>query len=57
MENFYVFDTQKVKKLEYEKITSKDDERFIMKLSKDIIRKRWTRFGRVWTIAPVEQSN
>src|SRR3989344_2875901 len=52
VDNFYVFDTQKLQKLEYEKITSRNDFRFIMKLPKDIVRKRWSRFGRVWVITP-----
>ncbi|MBI2627314.1 hypothetical protein HYW72_00080 [Candidatus Nomurabacteria bacterium] len=47
-DNFYVFDTYEVSELEYEKIT--EDNRYIMKISKDVIKKRWTRFGRVWLI-------
>lgn len=46
--NFYIFDTHKVPGLEYEKIT--EDDRFIMKLPKNIVRKRWSRFGRVWIV-------
>lgn len=53
-ENLYVFDTHDLgKKLEYEKLTPESDNRFIMKLPKSIIRKRWTRFGRVWTVKKV----
>lgn len=46
--NLYVFDTRQVGGLEYEKIT--DDDKYIMKISKDVIKERWTRFGRVWVI-------
>jgi len=51
-ENFFVFDTQKLPMLEYEKQTEESDNRFIMKLSKEVVRKRWTRWGRVWRIVP-----
>ncbi|MFA6177856.1 MAG: hypothetical protein WC694_03115 [Candidatus Paceibacterota bacterium] len=47
-DNFYVFDTRKINKLEYEKIT--EDNRYIMRLPKDIVRKRWSFFGRVWIV-------
>lgn len=47
-DNFFIFDTRKIKMLEYEKIT--EDDRYIMKLPKWVIRKRWSRFGRVWII-------
>ena len=47
-EFLYTFDTHIVKGLEYEKIT--DDNRYIMKIHKDIMKKRWTHFGRVWII-------
>jgi hypothetical protein len=47
-ENFYVFETQQIPILEYEKITQ--DNKYIMRLPKDIIKKRWTMFGRVWFI-------
>lgn len=47
-ENLYVFDTHEVDCLEYEKITN--DNRYIMKLPKTIVKKRWSRFGRVWII-------
>mgnify|MGYP001563593309 CR=1 FL=1 len=46
--NLYVFDTHKVSGLEYEKVT--EDNKYIMKISKDIIKKRWTRFGRIWVV-------
>ena len=49
--SLYVFDTHQVSGLEYEKIT--EDNRYIMKISKDIIKKRWTRFGRVWVVKKV----
>lgn len=47
-DNLYVFDTHQVLGLEYKKIT--EDNRFIMKISKNEIKKRWTCFGRVWII-------
>ena len=46
--NLYVFDTHQAPGLEYKKIT--EDNRYFMKLPKEIIKKRWTRFGRVWII-------
>ena len=49
--NLYVFDTHQVLGLEYEKIT--DDNRYIMKIPKNIIEKRWTRFGRVWVMKKI----
>ncbi len=51
-ENLFVFDTQKLPMLEYDKQTEEGDKRFIMKLSKNVVFKRWTRWGRVWTISP-----
>ena len=45
-EALYVLDTHKVPMLEYTKLT--DDNRHFMKLPKEVIKKRWTRFGRVW---------
>lgn len=51
----YVFDTQKLEKLEYIKITPDDDQRFVLKLPREVIKKRWTHFGRVWTIARTEK--
>lgn len=50
-ENFYVFDTNQVSGLEYVKLTPEEDNRFIMKLPKSVIKKRWTIFNRVWTIS------
>ncbi|MFA6257916.1 MAG: hypothetical protein WC671_02825 [Candidatus Paceibacterota bacterium] len=50
-DNFYIFDTRKIKILEYEKMTK--DNRYIMKLPKDIIRKRWSLFGRIWLIKKI----
>jgi len=47
-DNFYVFDTLKVSKLSYEKITN--DNKFIMKISRDEVKKRWKRFSRVWEV-------
>ena len=44
-ENFYVLDTHQVPGLEYEKLTN--DNKYYMRLSKHIVKKRWTRFGRV----------
>ena len=46
--NLYVFDTNKVEQIDYEKIT--DDNRYIMRLSFKEIEKRWTRFNRVWVV-------
>lgn len=46
--NLYVFDTYQVPKLEYDKITK--NEKYYMRLPKSIIRKRWSRFGRVWLV-------
>ena len=47
-ENLYVFDTNKVTGLEYEKLTG--DNRFYMKLPKSVIKKRWKTFSRVWEV-------
>jgi hypothetical protein len=52
-ENLYVFDTHQAGVLEYIKMTSENDNRFIMKLPKNIIRKRWTIFNRVWVIEKI----
>lgn len=51
-ENLFVFDTQKLPMLEYEKQTKDGDGRFIMKLPKSVVRRRWTRWSRVWIVAP-----
>lgn len=45
-ENLYVFDTHKVPYLEYEPL---QDHNYF-KLPKSIVKKRWTRFGRVWKV-------
>ncbi len=47
-DNLYIFDTNKIPKLEYEKIT--DDEKFIMKLPRNVVKNRWKRFSRVWEV-------
>jgi hypothetical protein len=47
-ENFYVFDTHVMPGLEYARTTN--DDRFIMRLPKDIARRRWTRWNRAWVI-------
>lgn len=49
-DNLYVFDTHKVKRLKYEKLTPNGDERYVMRLPKSAIRKRWSRFNRVWVV-------
>lgn len=46
-ENLYVIDTHKVPDLEYEGV---EGSIYYYKLPKSIIRKRWTRFGRVWEV-------
>lgn len=46
-DNFFVFDTHRVSRLEYEPI---DGNNFYFRLSKRVIRDRWTRFGRVWSV-------
>lgn len=53
-ENLFVFDTHKLPKLEYEKLTKDGDNKFIMKLPKAVIYKRWSRWGRVWTVTPTK---
>jgi hypothetical protein len=50
-DNFYVFDTNKIPKLEYEKIT--DDDKFIMKLPRSVVRVRWKKFSRVWEVGRI----
>lgn len=52
-DNLYIFDTHQVPKLEYEKLTQ--DNRYIMRLPKTVIQKRWSLFGRVWTIKPAKK--
>ncbi len=46
----YVFDTHKIHQLGYEKITPETDRRFIMKISRNETRQRWTRFNHVWIV-------
>lgn len=50
-DNLYVFDTHKVPRLEYEKLTT--NNRFYMRLPKSVIRKRWKTFSRVWEVHKV----
>ena len=50
-ENLYVFDTHKLPMINYEKITS--DDRYVMKLSRSEVKKRWKRFSRVWELSKV----
>jgi len=52
-ENLFVFDTHVLPKLEYEKQTKVGDNRFIMKIPKSIISKRWTHWGRVWEVSQI----
>lgn len=47
-DNLYVCDTHQVPILEYTKLTT--DNRYFMKLPKAVVRKRWTRFNRVWEL-------
>ncbi len=49
-ENLYIFDTHQVDRINYEKMTSLSDLRFIMKLPYSEIKKKWTIFNRVWVI-------
>jgi len=53
-EHLYLFDTNKIPHLEYEKIT--DDDRFIMKLSKEELKKRLGPFSRIWKVTKVPNS-
>ncbi len=50
-ENLYVIDSI-VAPIEYEKYRT--DDKLFMKLSKEIIKKRWTRFGRVWVVDRID---
>ena len=52
-ENLFVFDTHTLPALEYKKQTDKEDKRYIMKLPKSIVQKRWTRWGRVWRMVKI----
>lgn len=49
-ESFYVFDTHVAQGVNYSKITSPENDRFIMKLPMSEVRKKWNRFSRVWEI-------
>lgn len=46
-DSLYVFDTHRVFRLEYEPI---EGSNFYYRLSKSVVRSRWTRFGRVWSV-------
>lgn len=46
-DNFYVFDTHRVSRLEYEPM---DGSNFYYRLSKKVIKDRWTSFGRFWSV-------
>lgn len=48
--NLYVFDTHTVQNIRYQKMTPHGDNRFIMRLSKEVVRDMWSRLGRVWVI-------
>ncbi len=49
--NLYVFDTHQAHEINYEKITSQSDNRFIMRLPFKTIEEKWKmRWNRVWTI-------
>jgi hypothetical protein len=50
-EVLYICDTHKVSILEYTKLF--DNNRYFMKLSKEIIKKRWTKFSRVWELKKI----
>ncbi len=53
-ENLYVFDTHQAFWPDYDKLTPAGDNRFVMKLPKSVIKKRWTIFNRVWLVAPTD---
>lgn len=46
--NFYVYDTHHVENLEY---IPYRDHPFLFILPREIVKKRWTRFGRVWRVS------
>jgi len=50
---FYVCDTHAVAGLEYTRVSSVAGH--FMKLPKDVVRKRWTRFGRVWELKKTDK--
>jgi len=47
--NLYVFDTHQVRGLEYQKMDQANGS-FYMRLPKEIVIKRWSNFGRYWTV-------
>ena|SRR3989338_2701297 len=49
-ENVYVIDTHKVKPLNYKEI---EENKLLFALPVEEVRKRWTRFGRVWKVAKI----
>lgn len=50
-ENLYVIDSHTVKNVGYELI---DEKAHLYKLSKSIIRSRWSKFGRVWEMRVIQ---
>jgi hypothetical protein len=49
-QNLYVVDTHKVLGLEYQSV---EDSIYYYKLPKSTIKRRWTRFGRVWKVRKI----
>lgn len=49
-DNLYVLDTHIVKNLEYQKLHEKY---FFMRLPKQVIKDRWTRFSRIWRVETI----
>jgi hypothetical protein len=47
-DSLYVCDTNQVPNLEYSKVL--DDNRFLMKLPRNVVNKRWKRFSRIWEL-------
>ncbi|HMP67453.1 MAG TPA: hypothetical protein PKA60_01765 [Candidatus Paceibacterota bacterium] len=47
---FYVCDTHKVPMLEYTKLSN---DYYFMRLPREVVRKRWSRFGRVWELKKI----
>ena len=50
-DSFYVCDTHKAPLLEYTKLF--EDNRYFMKLPKEVVKKRWTKFSRVWELRKI----
>ena len=50
-EALYVCDTHKVPILEYTKLSN--DNRYYMKLAREVIKDKWTKFGRVWELKKI----